>query len=70
MLRRANQESGQPPLKYMGSDAMTSICTRNFLRPVKQPFLRLVHCCKRLSPLLVAPVALLLGQEQAKAMLT
>jgi hypothetical protein len=37
---------------------------------MKQPFLRLVHCCKRLSPLLAAPVALLLGQEQAKAVLT
>ena len=69
MLRRANQESGQPPLESQVK--RFKICvSRNFLFSMKQPFLRLVHCCKRLSPLLAAPVALLLGQEQAKAVLT
>jgi hypothetical protein len=43
---------------------------RNFMRSVKQPFLHLLHCRKWLSPLLAAPGALLLGQEQAKAVLT
>jgi hypothetical protein len=43
---------------------------RNFVFSMRQPFLPLFHYCKRLSPLLTAPVALLLGQEQAKAVLT
>jgi len=64
----ANPETGYPP-RY-SSEVMLKNSTYELAFLTKQSCLRLAKRFKRFSPLLVAPAALVLGQGQAKAVLT